>query len=73
VAKTSSSSVVPAAARTRLHGLFREVEKEFEALYLENARLRERVQRLEKGEVGVDEKEKVLEKDEPDAFEAMLR
>jgi len=70
--------LLPSTARSRLHGLFREVEKEFEALYVENARLRDRVQRLEKGGdtsanvvaiVPADEKEK----DEPDAFEAMLR
>ncbi len=46
---------MPSAARDRLHGLFKEVEKEFEALYLENSRLRERVSRLEKGEGGRDD------------------
>ena len=38
---------------SRLHQLFADVEKEFEALYVENAQLRNRVSLLEKGASGV--------------------
>ena len=44
------SSSVPASARGRLQMLFREIEKEFEAVHIENAKLREKLARLEKGE-----------------------
>lgn len=43
----SRSSTVPSGVRTRLHNLFRDVEREFEALCLENALLRDRVSVLE--------------------------
>ena len=45
----SSSSVLPPATKTRLHTMFRELEKEFEALYVENVQLREKIAILEKG------------------------
>jgi len=43
------SSNLPPALASRLHQLFNSVEKEFEALYLENNQLRQRVNLLEKG------------------------
>jgi len=46
-------SVLPPALSSRLHQLFADVEKEFEALYVENAHLRNRVSLLEKGASGV--------------------
>jgi hypothetical protein len=33
---------------SRLHAIFRDVEKEFEALYIENVQLRDRVSALER-------------------------
>ena len=35
--------VLPHNTKTRLHSIFRDVEKEFEALYIENVQLRDRV------------------------------
>ena len=43
----------PDPSTPRLHQLFADVEKEFEALYVENAQLRNRVSLLEKGVSGV--------------------
>jgi len=40
---------LPHHTKSRLHDLFRGVEKEFEALYVENVQLRERVAALERG------------------------
>ena len=48
-----SSSNLPPALASRLHQLFNSVEKEFEALYLENNQLRQRVSLLEKGDTTV--------------------
>ena len=45
-----SSSNLPPALASRLHQLFNSVEREFEALYLENNQLRQRVSLLEKGD-----------------------
>ncbi len=70
------SSATATSAKARMHGLLKEVEKEFEALCLENARLREKVTRLEKGEqaAGGEDRDAKNLADEPDqAFEAMLR
>ena len=41
-------TVLPPHAKARLHAIFRDVEKEFEALYIENVQLRDRVSVLEK-------------------------
>ena len=46
----SSGAKHSSSARGRLQMLFREIEKEFEAVHIENARLREKLARLEKGE-----------------------
>ena len=39
--------MLPAPMQSRLHHLFREVEKEFEAVYLDNLRLREKIALME--------------------------
>ena len=70
---SSSSSVLPAATRNRLHGLFRDMEKEFETVYLDNVRLRERVAVLEKGNCEPAAEVDKDKTDEPDAFEAVLK
>lgn len=41
-------AVLPGHTKLRLHDLFRDVEKEFEALYLENVQLKERIAALER-------------------------
>ena len=69
---TKASSSLPASTRGRLQMLFREIEKEFESMHLENARLREKLARLEKGEsAGAAVAEEKIA-DEPDAFEAFV-
>ncbi|XP_040582956.1 WD repeat-containing protein 37 [Lepeophtheirus salmonis] len=40
---------LPPKAKARLYSLFKELEKEFDALYMENASLRHKVSELEKG------------------------
>ena len=57
--------------QSRLHHLFREVEKEFEAVYLDNLRLREKIALMEKGGVECYVDDKAAE--ETDAFEAVLK
>lgn len=68
---TSSSTIIPPSMQKRLNSIFREVEKEFENLYLENLRLREKVDLLER--VHLAEKDKDKDTDEPDAFENVLK
>ncbi|TRY63143.1 hypothetical protein TCAL_00346 [Tigriopus californicus] len=67
----SSSTIIPPSMQKRLNSIFREVEKEFENLYLENLRLREKVDLLER--VHMAEKDKDKDTDEPDAFENVLK
>ena len=57
--------------QNRLHHLFRELEKEFEAVYVDNMRLREKIALMEKGGVEYYVDEKAAE--ETDAFEAVLK
>jgi len=45
----SRESVLPPACKNHLNSLFKEIEKEFTHLYLENARLKEQIQNMEKG------------------------
>ena len=59
--------------QNRLHHLFREVEKEFEAVYLDNMRLREKIALMEKGGVECYVDDKAAAGEETDAFEAVLK
>jgi len=45
----SRESVLPPSCKNHLNSLFKEIEKEFTHLYLENARLKEQIQNMEKG------------------------
>jgi Asp-tRNA(Asn)/Glu-tRNA(Gln) amidotransferase B subunit len=43
--------VLPASTKNRLNHLFNEVEKEFEAIYIDNMQLREKIALMEKGTI----------------------
>ena len=45
----SRDSVLPTAYKNHLNSLFKEIENEFSHLYLENVRLKEQIEMLEKG------------------------
>ena len=45
----SRDSVLPSAYKSHLNSLFKEIETEFTHLYLENVRLKEQIEMLEKG------------------------
>lgn len=47
----SRESVLPTAYKVHLNSLFKEIENEFSHLYLENVRLKEQIQMLEKGNI----------------------
>jgi len=70
---SDSITVLPPVLKSKLHNLFTDVEKEFEALYLENIQLRERVSVLERGgtHYETDEKDRTL-MDEHDSTAALL-
>ena len=74
---SGSSSVLPNAVKARLNHSFRDIEKEMEALYLENCQLREKIAILEKGQAtsldATQEFDKERSVEEPDAFEAVLK
>ena len=59
------SSLLPHAYKTHLTSLFREIETEFENLYLENVRLKEQINEMEKASC-IDSK---LEADDADGFD----
>jgi len=46
--RDSRDSLLPPGNKTRLNGLFKEIEKEFEQMYLENVKLKEQIHALEK-------------------------
>ena len=46
---TSVTGTLPKHSKSKLHTLFKELEREFEMLHLENARLRDKIRAMEKG------------------------
>jgi len=46
--RDSREVMLPAGSKTRLNSLFKDIEKEFEQMYLENVKLKEQIHQLEK-------------------------
>ena len=67
--------MLPPSTQKRLHNIFRDLEKEFEAIFLENVQLKEKVRLLEqRGAEGMTDVDRERNNtDEPDAFENVLK